>query len=536
MMENNNSNQVVDCPNDLSLMRQECNHLFDDNASIILIMDPDNGRIVDANKSAVEFYKYPKDILLSMTIFEINILSREEIVKRFNEVKENNRFSFIFNHKLADDSIRTVRVHSSKITLNNKLYLFSVIYDDTELIELENEHSIVNKQLKDSLIFNQNLIQNATEGIIVYDKDLRYTVWNNFMAKTTGLPASEVIGKHTTEIFNQGTYSEVTDGLKRALQGEVVILESVEFIKPVTNLSGFTREVYSPNYDSDGNIIGVVCIISDITSIIRYQKSLARKNQELNELNQTLSNKMMELEIAKEKAEESDKLKSSFLAHVSHEIRTPLNAIVGFSSVLKDVKDQSQINNYINIIQTNNVFLLNIIDDILIYSLIESKSLTLSYSKIDVISFLKDTFRKFKQIDNDKVSLRLSTQNISSLPLETDENKLSQIISNLLTNAFKFTNRGYIDFGIHSHDTDKITLFVKDTGIGIAQENLQIIFDRFHKLDSLKAGSGLGLSICQALCKLLNGSITVESSLNQGTTFYLELPYSYITQGEKHDK
>ncbi len=535
-MDKNNKDEISGYTNQKSLLRNECDFLFEDNLSIIIIIDPENGRIIDANKSAVEFYKYPKKKLISMTIFEINILPREEIIAKLNMVKNKNKSAFVFNHKLADDSIRTVRVQSSKIHLNDRDYIFSVIYDDTGIIELENEHSIINKQLKDSLIFNQNLIKNASEGIIVYDRDLRYTLWNNFMVKATGVQASQVLGRHTTEIFKQGTYSEVTGGLKKALQGEVVTLDSIEFINPVTKESGFTREVYSPNYDSDGNITGVVCIVSDITNIIKYQKSLAKKNNELKELNLILSEKLIELEKAKEKAEESDRLKSSFLAHVSHEIRTPLNSIVGFSTLLKDVKDPRVISKYINIIQTNNLFLLNIIGDILTYSLIETNNISIHPIEFDLIYFLKGIYNNFKQIVNDKIDLKLEILDITNLIIYTDENKLNQILSNLLTNSFKFTNVGTIEFGIHSYDHEKVVLYVKDSGIGIAEENQQIIFSRFNKLNSLKPGSGLGLSICRALCEKINGKIHLKSELNEGATFYVEIPHRYLNQGEEYDK
>ncbi len=505
-----------------SFFKDESKHFFENNLSIMMIIDPETGIIIDANKSAIAFYKYPNDKLLNMTIFEINILKQEEIKEKINKVIVSGKNTFIFNHKLADDTIRTVRVHSSKIIVNNKLYLFSVIYDNTDFSQLENEHLTVNKQLKDALIFNQNLIKNASEGIIVYDRDLRYTVWNNFMAKATGVEASQVLGKKTTEIFSQGTYSEVTDGLKRALKGEVVTLESVEFINPVTNTVGYTREVYSPNYDSEGNIIGVVCIISDVTNIVKFQKSLAKKNKEL--------------ELAKEKAEESDRLKSSFLAHVSHEIRTPLNAIVGFSNLLKDVDKAALISEYSNIINTNNLYLLNIIENILAYALIESNSINLHVVKLDLIQLLKDISTSFKDVNSRKIHLQLVTQNLSTLIIESDEDKITQILTNFLTNSLKFTDYGDIYFGISSYNEEKVTLFVKDPGLGISKENHEIIFDIFYKLNNMAPGSGLGLSICKALSEMLKGRIYLESDLGKGATFYFELPYKDTNQGEINEK
>ncbi len=508
----------------IPLLKDECRHFFENNLTSMLIIDPSSGKIIAANNCAIKFYKYPEEKLLSMTIYEINILKQEDIKEKMTDVLINNKVINLFNHKLADDSIKTVRVHSSKIMLQGQDYIFSVIYDDTDFIQLENEHIVINKQLKDTLIFNQNLIKNASEGIIVYDKELKYTVWNNFMAKTTGLPASKVLGKKTTEIFSQGTYSDITEGLKRALKGEVITLESVEFINPETKAKGYTREVYSPNYDSEGNIIGVVCIISDVTNIVEYQKSLSKQNKELEKLNSLLSTKMKELEIAKDKAEESDRLKSAFLSHVSHEIRTPLNSIVGFSNLLKDVKDSALVTKYSNIINTNNLYLLNMIENILTYSLIESNSLSLNIQEVDLIHILENILKDFKDFDNEKISLILNTNNCSTFQMKTDESKINQIITNFLTNALKFTDSGEIQFGISSSDNQQVTLFVKDCGKGIEKRDYKAIFEIFNKLDTLKPGSGLGLSICKALSEMLSGEIYLDSQMGLGTTFYLKLP------------
>ena len=526
-MSKADEDMLCDHNDEMSLLIKKCDYIFSENSAIMLIFDPENGRIIDANKSAIEFYQYPKEKFLSMTIFEINILPHEEIMSRLTRFKEKQRLSFVINHKLADGTIKTVRVQSSKITIDNNNYIFSAIYDNSEDEGLENEHTIINKQLKDSLTFNQNLIKNASEGIIVYDKELRYTVWNDYMVKASGLPASEVLGKSTSSVFAKDTYLEVIDGLKRALKGETVTLESIEFINPITKISGYTREVYSPNFDSDGEIIGVVCMVSDITNIVKFQKSLAKKNVELYKLNQILSKNMKELKIAKEKAEESDRLKSSFLALISHEIRTPLNSIVGFSSLLRNVRDSNKISEYVDIIQSNNLFLLNIIDDILTYSLIETSSISLNLVDVDVVVFLKELFNSFKQIPTDAIAFTLNIGDASSLIIHTDENKLNQIISNLLTNAFKFTNSGTIEFGIDSYDSNKIVLYVKDSGIGINADNHEIIFSRFHKINSIKPGCGLGLSICRALCEMIKGKITLKSKLNEGSTFYIELPMKF---------
>lgn len=233
-----------------------------------------------------------------------------------------------------------------------------------------------------------------------------------------------------------------------------------------------------------------------------------------------------ELRVAKEKAEESDHLKSAFLANMSHEIRTPLNAIVGFSGLLATAENYEERDEYINIINNNNELLLQLINDILDLSKIEANTLEFVYSDIDINQLLCDIEQtsRLKAADGVQVSF------VEKLPhciIRTDKNRLSQVVTNFINNAIKFTKEGSIYFG-YKHKENNLYFYVSDTGCGIDKDVKDSVFQRFVKLDSFAQGTGLGLSICQMIVHKLGGEIGVDSELGQGSTFWFTLPDTVI--------
>lgn len=279
--------------------------------------------------------------------------------------------------------------------------------------------------------------------------------------------------------------------------------------------STFSAEVNSTAIkDYFGNTKGMISILRDITERKKVEEELIK---------------------AKNKAEESDRLKSAFLANMSHEIRTPMNGILGFANLLNDSDTTAKLRKeYTEIINQNGKILLKLIDDILDIAKIEAGQLKIFENPFYLDQVMNEQYMLFKTLlENNK---NKNVQLILSLPepriskkIVTDQGRLSQIISNLLSNAIKFTDQGTIALGYTLDNDTTIKFFVKDTGIGLPMEKSKIIFDRFRQADESSAriygGTGLGLTISSNLVRLMNGNIWVESEVGKGSSFYFTFPY-----------
>lgn len=236
------------------------------------------------------------------------------------------------------------------------------------------------------------------------------------------------------------------------------------------------------------------------------------------------------------KARHSDELKSIFLANMSHEIRTPLNAIIGFSNILATAEEEQEKQEYINIIESNNTLLLQLISDILDLSKIEAGTLDFSYSNVelnDILSEIESVVRY--RTETSGIQL-IAHKGLPSCPIKTEKNRLMQVLNNLLNNASKFTSQGSITFGYELCGKE-LYFYVKDTGCGIPADKVNSIFGRFVKLNSFVQGTGLGLSICQTIVEHMGGRIGVESEEGKGSTFWFTIPYQPAdADNKKEDK
>ena len=254
-------------------------------------------------------------------------------------------------------------------------------------------------------------------------------------------------------------------------------------------------------YAPQDRIIEIISINYDITELKRTEEMLVK---------------------ARDKAEASDRLKSAFLANMSHEIRTPLNAIVGFSSLLTSTENAAEKELYNSLIGHNNKLLLNLINDVIDLSKIESGYLELRPDWVNLTELLDESVAEYAHQVPSGVELLTNYPAHDSL-VELDKLRIKQILSNFLSNALKNTTTGHVEV-FYEVDHQSVRIGVKDTGRGIPQNMLEKIFERFEKLDSFAQGAGLGLPICKLIVEKMNGRILVDSQLGIGTTFIIELP------------
>lgn len=257
------------------------------------------------------------------------------------------------------------------------------------------------------------------------------------------------------------------------------------------------------DYRPQDGVIEMLCINYDITPLKETEQKLI---------------------IARDKAEELDRLKSAFLANMSHEIRTPLNSIVGFSSLLAETDDREERQEYIKIVETNNELLLQLVSDILDLSKIESGTFDFVRSDLDVNESCMKIIKSMEMKVPETVDL-VFEKYMPDCHIYTDKNRFMQVITNFINNALKFTKQGTIAMGYEQTAPHEIKFYVRDTGVGIPKEKIGSIFERFVKLNTFVQGTGLGLSICKSLVSQMGGKIGVESTEGEGSCFWFTHPY-----------
>ncbi len=320
------------------------------------------------------------------------------------------------------------------------------------------------------------------------------------------------------------------------------ILNLSKITKEIQNSGDFTVRVSKVSHDETGLLYDSFNDLLKSIEARKAERDLAEATllKERENLEARVKERTTELISAKERAEESDKLKSSFLANMSHEIRTPLNAILGFSNLLTDsASSHTERLEYIKMMDASGSDLVKLIDDILDISRIEANQVKVSLADCQINELTNEVFETFRQALQSETSESAATPVLkvpdpeTDFVMYTDRLRLKQILSNILSNAIKFTPEGSIEFGYFADEVNKrITFFIKDTGIGIPFIKIESIFDRFTKVADVKTkhyrGTGLGLSIALKLTQMLKGEIKVESEEKKGSIFYVSFPYSSI--------
>ena len=414
----------------------------------------------------------------------------------------------------------------------------------------KSKKAILNEKLFESEIRYRRLFETAKDGVLILDFETGKIVdANPFIVKMIAFPIEDILEKKLWEI---GLFKN-----KEESEQAIIELKNNGYIRfndmPIQRPSGKLYEVeFICNVYLENNIKVIQCNVRDISEQKQIAKALkdseqnlknqnveyANLNKEYVSLNKELVQSLEKIKTinnelihAKEKAEESDKLKSAFLANMSHEIRTPLNTILGFSEFLSDTSfPQEKINEFIKIIKASGFQLLSVISDVIDISTIESGQINIESEVISINDLSNEIYISYKKIiDANKINFKFMCEQPNAvIEIKSDRNRIKQILCNLINNAIKFTKEGEIEFGYKLKEK-YIEFYVKDTGIGIVLENQAFIFDRFRQVapknKQIVGGNGLCLSISKALVEKLGGFITVTSDLGFGSTFKFTIPY-----------
>lgn len=417
-----------------------------------------------------------------------------------DEIKKRASFSMEYYHKHSD------KYYHAIVMPEEENYIQDVFFNDiTELRRTRDELRSANHKLALSLeISNVISWEYDIKGEMLH-YDSRHVIING-KDKTNG--NRESLEHYMDKIESSDRenilrlYNDMLGGKTDRLRGEF------RLVNPSNKVSGYEWIDMHATVDKrsdDGRPLTLIGSSAVFTE---------RKEQEL------------ALDKARRNAEESNRLKSAFLANMSHEIRTPLNAIVGFSNILASADDESEKAEYLKIIDNNSQLLMQLINDILDLSKIEAGTLEFVYSSFDLNAMLRE-LAQVALFKAEEKNLTVEVEcGLDECVVYSDKNRLTQVLTNMINNAVKFTEKGGVTFGYKVSEDGNLYFYVRDTGSGIPAENLGSVFDRFVRLDKNVKGTGLGLSICSTIVEKLGGEIGVESEGGQGSTFWFTVPRS----------
>ena len=525
---------------DLKESERKFRTLFDSASDAMFIIDL-GGNIIEVNDVACERLHYAKKELLSMQPKDFHISeSREEFDVHLKEMRENESGTYEAEHVSKDGEIIPVEINYRVIEFNNTKAILKIARDITKRKKAEEELQIKNR-ISNTFInsghesFYKHVLDIFREvfkseyGFFGYINDngdlvspsLTYDVWDQCSVenKTYTFPRDSWGGLFGESLKDGKTYYR--NGNLHPPEGHVALNSAIAAPILLNNeLIGQITLANKPDgyneYDKE-----MIIKICDYVAPLLHSK---RKEEQYTD----------NLVRAKERAEESDRLKTAFLANMSHEIRTPMNGIIGFSQILSEKTfSQEKQQEFLDIIHSRSKHLLQIINDIVDISKIEANQLKIEYSEFNLNQLLFELYNTYKnELEyQDKPDLKISLQKAladDNSNIYSDELRLKQILTNLLGNSLKFTEHGKVEFGYEVNDTEELLFYVQDTGIGIPEDKQNAIFKRFMQADSASGrqygGTGLGLSISANLVEMLGGDIWLHSEEGEGTTFYFTVP------------
>lgn len=480
------------------------------------------GYLIDINDADTRIFGSSREYLLG-----VNLFKNPAVPKRIlNQIKKKKAFSFPLAYDF--NCIRDARYYNSSISDETKYLMVKGIgLNDREfghigyllIISDETEKRVKEEQTQNNLAILKAVLLSGHSLIVEYDIGKKELFVNPLLNET---PEDNKLFNYlrSNKYMTIGGVQQIVRSadnvnlLFQVIEGKQdhCSFECRTAIENETIWIRINAQAYKTKGSKRQN--KMICHITNITEEKLLEEKLHHAEYET---------RQSELEI--QKVREADKLKSAFLANMSHEIRTPLNAIIGFSNILAETDDKEEKEEFVKIINKNSDLLLHLITDILDFSKIESGVLDYSLSDTSLKDIFHEQFQVHAMKMPEKVSLICDFDALLDIFVHTDPKRVTQVLSNLISNAVKFTEVGSIRFSYRI--VEKYVLVeVIDTGIGISPQHQQAIFDRFVKVNSFKQGTGLGLTICKTIIEALNGTIGVDSRPGEGARFWFTLPYN----------
>ena len=458
-----------------------------------------DGTLIFANRQFRLNHRIAEQADLSLIrVFDVvgDMTCIEDWEERYRSIREGQTLNFLAYQPLKHD----------KNTLAFEGTMYSVTTDDGEETFWSFTHDISERIRYESQIKRFNRIMDTTmenipAGIVVKDieNDFRY-IYRNRESYNRDISSENAIGMNDFDYYPpEMAQQKRKEDMEIAATGKGMhwIMEGKDKNGNLLILDKQKIMVESEDFSPI-----IVSIEWDITQLELMRRELIE---------------------SKEKAETSDKLKSAFLANMSHEIRTPLNAIVGFSRIISESDNAEERREYYEIVDANNERLLQLINEILDLSKIESGIVEFTYGPVRLHTLCKEIHDAHVFRCPQGVELRFDSPD-EALSIHSDKNRIFQVFSNLIGNAFKFTTEGSVSYG-YKQEGERVVFYVKDTGLGIEPEKLGRVFQRFAKLNNFAQGTGLGLSICKSIITQMEGEIGVDSTEGAGSCFWFTLPY-----------
>ncbi len=486
--------------------------MFDISPAGIILID-EKGNIIDVNSSFCGILGYTREELIGNNIRLFYSRSKKgEIEKNIAEILSGSTLQHEVTNLKKDGTTCEVILYETMIILpDRKPGILTVSNDITKI-----------KRSQEKIQTLSRAMESIWECVSITDLNNKIIFINNAFCKTYGYEKEELIGQDIGILRSFKTADNLSE---RILSDTILGGWKGELVNVKKNGSEFPVELSTSLIKDDkGNAFALIGVAVDITEREKVYKELVS---------------------SKNKAEESDKLKTAFLTNMSHELRTPLNAIIGLSSFMVDTCSDPETISYLKIILNSGQHLLGLVEEILDISMIETQQIKINYERIGVNSILnevKDIIHgEILKENRTEIKLVLNINpEICEATIFTDSRKLKQVLLNLLKNSLKFTSKGFIEFGIteiEKANNKYLRFYVKDTGIGIDKKHHDVIFNIFRQIDDAQTrnyrGTGIGLSISKKIIEMLGGEIWVESELGKGSVFFFTIPF--LSEGSQRE-